>query len=139
MSRSGFTLIELLVVIGIIATLSAIGLVSFSAVSRKGRDGKREVDITQTRAALELYRSQYGRYPAGDFSAMLGTLQTAEYISAPLPADPKPDPYTQYSYRPNATGATYCVCARLERANSGNSTNLNCASGVGVYYCMTQP
>lgn len=140
MFRKGFTLIELLVVIGIIGILSTVGLVSFTSASQRGRDGKRESDIAQTRAALELYRSQFGKYPlSANFSAMASTLQTSDYLSPPLPADPKPAPYTQYSYSYANSGATYCLCAKLEHTGGGNSTNASCTSGAGDYYCMIQP
>lgn len=136
----GFTMIELLVAATILAILSTIGVVSFQSASQRARDGKRRGDISQTRAALELYRSQYNVYPTpSSYTSMTGALRTAQYLSDPLPADPKPSPYVQYNY--TTTGATYLMCARLEVSGTGNSSSNTSFNGSGTldYYCMTQP
>jgi prepilin-type N-terminal cleavage/methylation domain-containing protein len=141
-SSGGFTLVELLVVIAIIGVLSTIGLVSFQTASRKARDGKRQGDLSQVRAALELYRAQLNTYPStSSYPSMTGTLSTAGYLAAPIPADPKGAPYTQYSY--TSTGNTFCMCAALEIAGSGNATG-NAAAACplapsGNFYCVIQP
>ena len=61
---NGFTLIELLVVISIIAVLSSIGLLAFNSSQARSRDAKRKSDLKQISSSLELYYSDYGRYPA---------------------------------------------------------------------------
>lgn len=135
---SGFTLIELLVVISIIAVLSVMGLVSYQNATRTARDGRRKGDLSQTRAALELYRTQFNNYPpTSTFSTLASTLKTAQYLSDPLPADPKGPTYTQYNF--TSTGVTYCMCALLEANGSGNSSNNGCNGNAGNYYCVTQP
>lgn len=138
-NRRGFTLIELLVVIAIIAILSTIGIASFTTASQRARDGKRKGDISQTRAALEMYRSQTGTYPPNQasFAALATLLKNAQYLSDPLPADPKPSqPYTYTS-----GSSTYVLCAHLEVLDSGNSssgTSIN-PSGSKDYFCGIQP
>lgn len=66
---SGFTLIELLVVIAIIGVLSAIVLTSVNRVRMKSRDARRVADMRTIQTALELYFSDYGRYPSHNSDA----------------------------------------------------------------------
>ena len=59
----GFTLVELLVVIAILGILVTIGLTSFRSSQARGRDTQRKSDLKQIASALELYYSDYGKYP----------------------------------------------------------------------------
>lgn len=63
MKKRGFTLIELLVAMSIIAVLAAIGLSSYAFSQKRARDARRKADLSQIRAALELYRADNGFYP----------------------------------------------------------------------------
>ncbi len=63
--QKGFTLIELLVVIAIIAIFSSVVLASLNSVRAKARDARRLEELHQIRIALELFASDYGKYPAG--------------------------------------------------------------------------
>lgn len=94
--KTGFTLIELLVVIGIIGILSSIVLVSVNDARKKARDTKRLQEVRQIMNALELYRSENGRYPSNNGSWQRSNvpvewtpLQTslAKYLPR-LPIDP---------------------------------------------------
>jgi prepilin-type N-terminal cleavage/methylation domain-containing protein len=60
---NGFTLVELLVVITILGILATIGLVAFSSSQARGRDAQRKSDLKQIATALELFYSDYGKYP----------------------------------------------------------------------------
>jgi type II secretion system protein G len=62
-SNKGFTLIELLVVISIIGLLSSVVLASLQDVRQKAKNSKTVQDVMQLRTALELYNSDYGKYP----------------------------------------------------------------------------
>lgn len=139
--KKGFSLIELLVVIAIISVLSTVGLASFQNTAKGGRDGRRKGDLSQVRAALELYRSQNNSYPAGPYggvsSGMLKTIKDAGYISEPVPQDPKN--VAPYTYAYSVSGATYCLCAHLEVVGTGNASSSSCAGTSGDYYCATQP
>jgi len=121
-SQTGFTLIELLVVVAIIAVLTTIGILSYTQANKKARDGKRQADMEQIRSALVLYRTDNGTYPASVDWATMSPINT--YISATSVKDPKPTPYTQYSYTPGAANATFTVCATLE-ATTPSSFCLN--------------
>lgn len=107
----GFTLIEMMVVVTIISLLATMGLISYSSTTKNARDGKRKADLEQIRSALVLYRVDVGNYPASITWSTMSPIAT--YMSGSLPSDPKPAPYTQYSYT-TAGGITFSVCAMLE-------------------------
>lgn len=144
----GFTLIELLVAATIIAVLTTIGIVSFTSTNQRARNGKRKADMEQTRAALELYKSDdsagAGMYPEGSsYTFMANTLKTARYLSDPLPQDPKNTAPYEYFYSAPAAQTSYCICATLEGTDQGNSPDQTCSSigstGTGTYYCLVNP
>lgn len=58
-----FTLIELMVVMAILGVLVTIAIVSFRSSQARGRDAKRKSDLKQMSSALELFYSDYARYP----------------------------------------------------------------------------
>lgn len=49
--------------IAILGVLVTIGLVSFASAQARGRDTERKSDLKQIATALELYYSDYGKYP----------------------------------------------------------------------------
>lgn len=65
MKTRGFTLIEIMVAVSIIAILTAVIGVRTVTVGQQSRDADRQTDLRTVQAALELYKSKYGRYPAG--------------------------------------------------------------------------
>ncbi|HUD18866.1 MAG TPA: type II secretion system protein [Patescibacteria group bacterium] len=136
---SGFTLLELLVTATIIAVLTVIGVVSYSAVNKRSRDVKRKSDLEQIRSALEMYRSDYAAYPAvgsGNWNSASG-LDTGDkttglvnsYLPA-VPVDPLGSSATYYYKAETLSGSSYygyCVCGCLEATaacDGTNSTNL---------------
>ncbi len=58
-----FTLVELLIVMAILGILASIALVSFRSSQARSRDAQRKADLKQITNALELYYSDYGKYP----------------------------------------------------------------------------
>lgn len=134
--NKGFTLIELMVVMIIIAILATLGIVAYSQATIAARDGKRKADIETVRQALLLYRQDNTAYPTGTYAVVTAAI-APEYLSEPVPADPRPAPHPAY----NASGGTatsFCVCADLESTtNKGNADDLSCAGygTTGNFYC----
>jgi len=100
-TKRGFTLMELLVSMGIIILLMGVGIVSYTQTNKKARDAKRKADIESIRSALELYRTDEGRYPSLTINAnncITSTSIAAGAVTylATIPTDTKDD------------GATYC-------------------------------
>jgi len=115
-------MIEILVVVSIIALLTTIGILSFSEVNKRARDGKRKADMEQVRSALVLYRVDHGAYPSDLTWSTMSPITS--YVSASSLSDPKPSPYTQYSYTSNTV--TFSVCATLESVTPSS-------------YCLANP
>ncbi|MEK7592271.1 MAG: type II secretion system protein [Patescibacteria group bacterium] len=131
--RSGFTLIEVLVAATIIAVLVAIGMVSYSSVNKRSRDAKRRGDLEQMRSALELYRSEYGYYPAvgsgswtsaSDLSTGDPATGLVPSFMPSVPSDPKTS--ERFSFKAtNVSSGTYygyCLSAKLETISVTTST-----------------
>lgn len=122
LKKRGFTLVELLVVIGIVALLSAIGLVVYTSVLKQGRDSKRQSDLRTIQSGLEQYYSDQGFYPTQDpipskdngLDTLLGNQALSQrfhsnignqtlsatpkvYINS-LPQDPLASPQPRYRY-----------------------------------------
>lgn len=62
--RQGFTIIELMVVVTIIGILSAVLLSSFDQSRKQSRDKIRKAELKELQLAVELYKAQFGTYPA---------------------------------------------------------------------------
>ena len=62
-SRSGFTLIELLVVISIIAVLAGLTFSGVSGAMLSARRAQARNDMSQIANAVQLYYTEYGKYP----------------------------------------------------------------------------
>lgn len=61
--REGFTLIELLVVISIIGILSVVLYANFGDARQEAKNKAMRSELKETQLALELYKSQNGKYP----------------------------------------------------------------------------
>ncbi len=127
--NTGFTLLELLVVIGIIAVIIGMGIVSYSATQKRGRDAKRKADLVAIQAALEQYYSQNSYvYPSTCTDA-------ASFLATAWPVDPSGADYVGTC---SSTGYCLCTPILLEGGNTaGNSNNSSCDMvNSGSYYCV---
>jgi len=68
--REGFTLIEAFFVMLVITLFTSLTLGYVERVRQEARDVKRLADLSQMRAALELYFHQYQSYPPGSNVAL---------------------------------------------------------------------
>ena len=91
-TQSGFTLIEILVVIAIISILSAVLFVNFGDARTDARNKSFQAELKEMQLAVELYRSQFGRYPEAGNSgpspcddATLATSDGCEFSTVTYP------------------------------------------------------
>ena len=83
--RSGLTLVELLTVIAIISILISILIPTVSTVRTSARKAKARIILTQWVTAMEMFRQEYGFYPAFDFDSpnlIASTDDTAKFVRA---------------------------------------------------------
>ncbi len=135
-NNKGFSFIEVLVVTTIIAVLTAVGVSNFRVANQKSRDGKRQGDLEQMRAALELYRTDQNDYPTtGEWPGAGGALSASgtTYMSV-VPSDPKAD----YDYYYSSDGLTYTLCAVLELGELVACGGGDCGAGT-CNYEITNP
>lgn len=119
--KLGFTLIEMLVVAALIIVLTGLSFVSFRSTGQKSRNGKRQADISQVRAALELYRATNQSYPiysagsqALNFVNLIANASFRPFLSTTSIVDPTNTVPYQYWYRSSANGFTYSICYTSE-------------------------
>lgn len=132
--KSGFTLIELLITITIIAILSAIALVSYTAFMKNSRDAKRQSDLKFIQSALEQYHADNFKYPE---SESLSILTSGKVYINQIPKDPDG---TSYSYKQSGCGEDnngYCLRANME--NPPPPSDSKCDSSGDLDYCVTRP
>jgi len=150
----GFTLIELLVVISIISVLVTVGLVSFRNSQLRGRDVQRKSDIKQIANSLEIFYTDYRKYPdsiggqlsACPFNSVNGSGVACSWGSGEftdskniyfkvMPEDPS-NGYTYY-YRivDSPSNQKYQLFGRLENTEDKNCLGGNCAASPVTYSC----
>jgi prepilin-type N-terminal cleavage/methylation domain-containing protein len=62
----GFTLIELLVSITIIAVVLAVAMPNLLGMRQRARDAKRKAELNEVKKALQLYFTDFNRYPSAN-------------------------------------------------------------------------
>ncbi len=149
--QRGFTLVELLVVISILGVLVSVTLVAFRSSQGRGRDAERKSDLKQISSALELYFSDYGKYPddsGGQIQGCSGNPCTwgsgtftdgkTVYFKV-VPKDPSD---FSYFYRvPDAPGnQKFQLFARLENTQDPSliTTSYSCGSAP-CNFAITSP
>ena len=115
-SKQGFTLIEIVVVMAIIAVLTSIIVGGFRTSQARGRDAQRKSDLKQISNALELYHSDYNRYPAAIVFGSELTDGKTSYMKE-VPEDPGG---AAYVYAVSLSGNKYQLFAYLENTEDKN-------------------
>lgn len=132
----GFTFIEMLVVVTLIGILSLIGVANFRVANQKARDGRRQGDLQQIRAALELYRTDVNSYPpTGIIAADQIVSPAGTTYMEDIPSDPLDPTYTYYY---SSDGVTYTLCAALELDTTGVCGGASCGT-PDCNYKITNP
>lgn len=138
--KKGFTLMELLIVIAIIAILAVTFIPNAMKAPARARDVARINHITQIRNTVELYYQSKGVLPVSAdgvcfTEALKTTLEMPAYYTDQTKegscsaADGKSQ---MYYYKAVANGDYYVVGAKMENADSGNTTATLAAGPVGV-------
>lgn len=105
--QAGFSLIELLVVIAIIGILSAVLMANFDAAREDTKNKTVRTSLKEVQLALELYKSQNGRYPAAAGSPAQPTALVPEYIHALPDPDDSANTSCSYVYATDSGGSYY--------------------------------
>ncbi len=144
MVKKGFTLVELLVVMALISILATLIVGGFRSSQMRGRDGGRKSDLKQISNALELFYSDYGKYPAASGTQIAAcpynpatrvgtacTWGTSEFTDGKtiyFKVVPKDSASAQtYVYKVNSSQTKYQIYAHLE-----NTEDKNCIGGSCV-------
>ncbi len=128
-NHRAFTLVELLVVIAIIGILTSVVYYSFADSRAQSRDRVRMTNLKELQLAVESYKAQNGRYPAGCNTGWSGETTNSSYkctdgtnsyikgltpdFIGSLPTETKNTggASSGYLYRTNSTGSTYKIMA----------------------------
>jgi type II secretory pathway pseudopilin PulG len=78
LDNQGVTVIELLVLVIIICILSALIISTHAGIAEKQRNDTRQQDISEIRDELEVYYTQYNKYPT--LNELNDTTWRAKYI-----------------------------------------------------------
>jgi prepilin-type N-terminal cleavage/methylation domain-containing protein len=140
--KRGFTLIEILVVIAIIGILISVAGATLTTSQKRGRDAKRRADLLAVQKSLEQCYSFNGSYPNSGAVVSGQALNCGGKTTMNLiPSDPKNNGSYIYTYSVNGSLASYCYCALLEQAGTGNASAAgsggNCSYGGSKnYQCL---
>ena len=145
----GFTLVELLVVMSILGVLVALIAGGFRTAQMRGRDAQRKSDLKEIANALELFYSDYGKYPpessgyilACPYNPSIGTGTSCGWGAGEmtdsktiyfkmLPSDPNSKQIYKYKIVIGSDNQKYQLFAHLE-----NSEDQDCLGGD----CATPP
>ena len=134
----GFTLIELLVVMAILGVLVTIAAVGFRSSQARGRDAQRKSDLKQISHSLELYYSDYGRYPESIPWGLEFTDEKTTYFKV-VPIDPSSSFSYLYRIVLNSNYQKFQLFAYLENTQDPDliTTTYSCGTGKTCNFAIT--
>lgn len=167
--KFGFTMVEMLVVITVIVVMMGISVPAYVGMRKGLRDNQRIEDMKKIQIQMEAVKTNsLGKYSGWggsiDDSYCCLALYSPSALNNNKPAYPAAptDPLTSCStgkveswmascsvnnsgspplcYNYQCWGRGYCVCAKMEVDNSGNSTNNGCdydGAASKNYYCVS--
>lgn len=143
----GFTLVELLVVMAILGILVTLVAGGFRSAQLRGRDAQRKSDLKQISHSLELFYSDYGKYPSDSTGAISacpydpvagggtvcnwGSSEFTDGKTTYFKAVPKdPNSSQKYFYRlvSGSANKKFQIFARLENTQDPACLGGNCAN-----------
>lgn len=130
-----FTLVELLVVMAILGILVTLVAGGYRSAQFRGRDAQRKSDLKQVASALELYYSDYGRYPdPGTLPAEGEEFTDGKTVYfKQMPADPVSSQSYYYRVFPTPSNQKFQLFARLENTQDQDiittPTPYSCGTG----------
>jgi prepilin-type N-terminal cleavage/methylation domain-containing protein len=126
-SSKGFTLIELIVVMAIIAVLAGMSLFALPGARSSARDGRRQGDLQQIAAALEIYKADFDQYPSGLPAPGLPLQNGGNTYIQSMPGEPLGGGY--FYTRPSTV--TFILCSTLEEPPTPPNDTSGCVSCSG--------
>ncbi|MDO8335862.1 MAG: prepilin-type N-terminal cleavage/methylation domain-containing protein [Candidatus Saccharibacteria bacterium] len=143
--NQGFTIVELLIVIVIIGILAALVIVAYNGIQQRARDADRDADLRALKTSIELYKADFGYYPAAGTDNIGYSITTLSATLVPtyirsIPQDPQyPASGKAYSYvRGTVASDSYAIYMQgyesKPACKSGNNVNVGWW-GSGVLAC----
>lgn len=152
-TKKGFTLVELLVVMAILGVLVTMVASGFRSSQMRGRDAQRKSDLKGMANALEIFYSDYGKYPPSDAS---GSMLACPYsVASPaacswgiseltdskttyfkvIPKDPDKNQSYYYRIVDAPANQKFQLFARLENTQDKDCLGGNCEASPVNYTC----
>ena len=156
-TTSGFTLVELLVVMAILGVLVTLVAGGYRTAQLRGNDAQRKADLKEVANALELFYSDYGKYPdasgtqiaACSYNANTQTGSacswgTGEFTDnktiyfKELPEDPSSSYYYVYRVVPDSSNQKFQLFARMENPRDPDCLGGDCSTSPLSISCGDQ-
>jgi len=139
-NNHGFTLVELLVVIFIIGILASLLVSNFVGMRNRAEDAQKKADLEATRKALQLYYTDYQRFPRASNDLIAGCGATGiDECDVNFTAGNPPTNYMNalpesYEYYVDLSGDHYLLVSYLDNASDEDiaASQAKCSANVST-------